>query len=62
MSLALDTETVANRIVALMTGDYPDGPEGVRREFIERMQQLTGPAMAKGLEDTAHYAYVPLIS
>jgi (1->4)-alpha-D-glucan 1-alpha-D-glucosylmutase len=31
-------------------------------EFIARMQQLTGPAMAKGMEDTAHYAYVPLVS
>jgi (1->4)-alpha-D-glucan 1-alpha-D-glucosylmutase len=26
------------------------------------MQQLTGPATAKGLEDTAHYAYIPLAS
>ena len=30
--------------------------------FIERFQQLTGPAAAKGIEDTALYAYVPLVS
>lgn len=33
-----------------------------RLNFIERFQQLTGPAAAKGIEDTALYAYVPLIS
>lgn len=30
--------------------------------FIQRFQQLAGPATAKGVEDTAHYAYVPLAS
>jgi (1->4)-alpha-D-glucan 1-alpha-D-glucosylmutase len=30
--------------------------------FIQRFQQLTGPVMAKGLEDTAFYRYTPLIS
>src|SRR5690606_24777770 len=42
-----------------------DLPEGARSEcvsFIERFQQLTGPAAAKGVEDTALYAYVPLVS
>jgi (1->4)-alpha-D-glucan 1-alpha-D-glucosylmutase len=33
-----------------------------RRNFIQRFQQLTGPAAAKGIEDTALYAYVPLAS
>jgi (1->4)-alpha-D-glucan 1-alpha-D-glucosylmutase len=32
------------------------------RNFIRRFQQLTGPAAAKGIEDTALYAYVPLVS
>ena len=54
-------DTVANRIRSLMCR-HPEQREGPAREFVERMQQLTGPAMAKGLEDTAHYAYVPLIS
>ncbi|MCH9626527.1 MAG: Maltooligosyl trehalose synthase [Chlamydiales bacterium] len=32
------------------------------REFVLRFQQLTGPLMAKGLEDTAFYVYNRLIS
>lgn len=33
-----------------------------RRNFIMRFQQLTGPVMAKGLEDTTFYRYYPLVS
>ncbi|HEX6201601.1 MAG TPA: malto-oligosyltrehalose synthase, partial [Thermoanaerobaculia bacterium] len=33
-----------------------------RLDFVARWQQLTGPAMAKGLEDTALYVYNRLIS
>lgn len=33
-----------------------------RREFIQRFQQLTGPVMAKGFEDTALYRAYPLSS
>ena len=29
-------------------------------EFVERFQQLTGPAMAKSVEDTAFYRYLPV--
>ena len=31
-------------------------------EFVMRFQQFTGPAMAKGVEDTAFYCYNRLIS
>jgi len=44
-------------------------PEGLseadradRRLFVMRFQQLTGPVMAKGLEDSAFYRYCPLLS
>ena len=44
-------------------------PEGLtdaerveRRELVLRIQQLTGPVMAKGLEDTVFYRYYPLAS
>jgi (1->4)-alpha-D-glucan 1-alpha-D-glucosylmutase len=44
-------------------------PEGItdadraeRRELVLRIQQLTGPVMAKGLEDTVFYRYYPLAS
>ncbi len=33
-----------------------------QRSFVMRFQQLTGPVMAKGLEDTAFYIFTPLIS
>jgi (1->4)-alpha-D-glucan 1-alpha-D-glucosylmutase len=33
-----------------------------RRQFVLRLQQLTGPVMAKGLEDTVFYRYTPLAS
>jgi (1->4)-alpha-D-glucan 1-alpha-D-glucosylmutase len=40
-----------------------DAEERARRlDFAARWQQLTGPAMAKGLEDTALYVYNRLIS
>ena len=31
-----------------------------RRDFVLRLQQLTGPVMAKGVEDTAFYRWIPL--
>lgn len=44
-------------------------PEGLdeteraeRREFVLKLQQLTGPVMAKGVEDTAYYRVYPLAS
>ncbi len=65
--------TVANTIATLTLSPpthqstnppihHPIPPSHHPTEFIDRMQQLTGPAMAKGMEDTAHYAYVPLVS
>ncbi|HVU50345.1 MAG TPA: malto-oligosyltrehalose synthase, partial [Polyangia bacterium] len=33
-----------------------------RRDFVLRVQQLTGPVSAKGIEDTAFYRYFPLPS
>jgi (1->4)-alpha-D-glucan 1-alpha-D-glucosylmutase len=46
----------------------PEGPmrapehEGARLRLVQRFQQLSGPAAAKGVEDTAFYAYAPLLS
>jgi (1->4)-alpha-D-glucan 1-alpha-D-glucosylmutase len=33
-----------------------------RREFVLKFQQITGPVMAKGMEDTAFYRFYPLAS
>jgi (1->4)-alpha-D-glucan 1-alpha-D-glucosylmutase len=45
---------------ALLDAGSADDPE--RLAFIARLQQSTGPATAKGVEDTALYRYVPLLS
>ena len=37
-------------------------PADARLAFIQRLQQTSGPATAKGVEDTALYVYVPLVS
>jgi (1->4)-alpha-D-glucan 1-alpha-D-glucosylmutase len=36
--------------------------ERLRRRFVQRFQQVSGPATAKGVEDTASYVHVPLLS
>ncbi|MBA3258289.1 MAG: hypothetical protein H0T68_02335 [Gemmatimonadales bacterium] len=36
--------------------------ERFRLRFVQRFQQLSGPATAKGVEDTAFYRYTPLLS
>lgn len=41
---------------------WPDHLNEQSLAFIQRFQQLTGPAAAKGVEDTALYVYVPLVS
>ncbi len=57
-------------------GDLPDDVRGCLKDlqaklenpapdtydFIEFWQQISGPAMAKGLEDTAHYRYTPNVA
>ncbi len=49
----------------LLTLTLPEG-EGTlssfHKEFVTRFQQLTGPVMAKGIEDTAFYRRYPLAS
>jgi (1->4)-alpha-D-glucan 1-alpha-D-glucosylmutase len=50
---------------ALLARECPqDGPDlqRSRLRFVERFQQISGPATAKGIEDTAFYAYAPLLS
>jgi (1->4)-alpha-D-glucan 1-alpha-D-glucosylmutase len=74
---AEDSETI-DRAVRLARENRPDLPGQVfdfiadplllkaggtlEREFAARFQQLTGPAMAKGAEDTAFYCYNRLLS
>ncbi|MDP1568436.1 MAG: malto-oligosyltrehalose synthase [Vicinamibacterales bacterium] len=46
----------------LLGVDDTGAPDEARLRFATRFQQFTGPIQAKGLEDTAFYRYVPLIS
>lgn len=51
---------------SVLTLDIPptvaEEDRGAWREFVLKFQQLTGPVMAKGLEDTAFYVYNRLVS
>jgi (1->4)-alpha-D-glucan 1-alpha-D-glucosylmutase len=54
-------------VVAVLTGELPgaDAPPAARQaaaEFALRFQQTSGPATAKGVEDTAIYRWTPLAS
>jgi (1->4)-alpha-D-glucan 1-alpha-D-glucosylmutase len=46
-------------VAAVLSGEV-DTPEA--REFVERFQQLSGPAHAKGYEDTAFYRYTRFVA
>jgi (1->4)-alpha-D-glucan 1-alpha-D-glucosylmutase len=63
---AATSESVFDVIGSVLLVRDPDGltPEQLaeRRLFVMRFQQLTGPVMAKGAEDTAFYRYYPLAS
>jgi len=54
----LDPELVSF-IRGLLTGAVPGDAES---DFVARFQQLSGPATAKGVEDTAFYVHTPLLS
>ena len=51
---------VHRRRVARQGARCRAGPRKPR--FVQRLQQVSGPATAKGVEDTALYVYVPLAS
>jgi (1->4)-alpha-D-glucan 1-alpha-D-glucosylmutase len=60
------SESVFDFIADLLLLRDPEGlsdaDRAERREFVLRLQQLTGPVTAKGLEDTVFYRYYPLAS
>jgi (1->4)-alpha-D-glucan 1-alpha-D-glucosylmutase len=59
-------ESVFDFIASVLLLEDPEGlepgPRRERRDFVMRFQQITGPVMAKGLEDTASYRLHPLAS
>ncbi|HSA77516.1 MAG TPA: malto-oligosyltrehalose synthase, partial [Nitrospirota bacterium] len=42
--------------------DFKDEDKSAWLDFVQRFQQITGPVMAKGVEDTAFYVYNRLVS
>ena len=60
------SESVFDFIESMLLLHHPEGIDELqrveRRLFVMRLQQFTGPVMAKGLEDTAFYRYYPLAS
>jgi (1->4)-alpha-D-glucan 1-alpha-D-glucosylmutase len=50
------------REVLLGEGEALQMPREERQRFLARWQQFTAPVMAKAMEDTAFYRYVPLLS
>ncbi|MGH2684254.1 MAG: malto-oligosyltrehalose synthase, partial [Actinomycetota bacterium] len=47
---------------SLLVLDVEGEPGGCESELVMRFQQLTGPAMAKGVEDTTFYTYTRFIA
>ncbi|MDB5349937.1 MAG: malto-oligosyltrehalose synthase [Planctomycetota bacterium] len=58
--------TVFDFLRSVLLNEYPEGiateARALRNVFVRRFQQTTGPIQAKGLEDTAFYRRVKLIS
>ena len=61
MSARSSTSSPTSGCCAIPTGS-PTPTASSARELVLRLQQLTGPVMAKGMEDTAFYRYYPLVS
>ncbi|MBN1962682.1 MAG: malto-oligosyltrehalose synthase [Deltaproteobacteria bacterium] len=60
------SESVFRFIHNLLIGAHPaglsEGDLSIRKDFVLRLQQITGPVMAKAIEDTAFYRFFPLAS
>jgi (1->4)-alpha-D-glucan 1-alpha-D-glucosylmutase len=58
--------TVFDFLYECLVLQYPKTSTAAQRQaqlrFVQKFQQVTGPVMAKGLEDTAFYRYTPLAS
>jgi (1->4)-alpha-D-glucan 1-alpha-D-glucosylmutase len=60
------SDSIFDFIGSVLLLQDPDGlgaaEQAERRDFVMRFQQITGPVMAKGIEDTAFYRAYPLAS
>ncbi|KAF3361657.1 Maltooligosyl trehalose synthase [Chlamydiales bacterium STE3] len=53
---------IENLLLLSPNEDLPEEGFQERADFVMRFQQITGPVMAKGVEDTAFYRFYPLAS
>lgn len=60
--LGPDHRRPAELVERLLLGDVAPGTEGAARVFREKLQQLSGPVMAKAVEDTVFYRFNRLIA
>lgn len=60
------SESIFDFLASVLLLQDPEGiseaDRAARRDFVMRFQQITGPIMAKGIEDTAFYRVFPLAS
>jgi (1->4)-alpha-D-glucan 1-alpha-D-glucosylmutase len=61
-ALVLELEFIARFLLLDISKDIPLAAQKEWLNFVMRFQQLSGPLMAKGLEDTVFYIYNKLIS
>ena len=61
-SLKYEIEYIRKFLTLDLSGVYSAGQRSMAIDMIKRFQQLTGPLMAKGFEDTLLYVYNRLIS
>jgi (1->4)-alpha-D-glucan 1-alpha-D-glucosylmutase len=57
-----DLTPVSERVARVLLLEEPNVDREAALRFVRRFQQTIGPATAKGVEDTALYLYVPLVS
>src|SRR5688572_24430366 len=63
--LARETEGIDDVAWAVLEEAFfaaPSAGDTLRADVVMRLQQVSGPATAKGVEDTALYVYAPLAS
>lgn len=53
---------IRDLLLLRLPGDFDEQAKIAGRNFVMRLQQLSGPVMAKGVEDTAFYNYNRLVS
>ncbi|MCW2964585.1 MAG: treY [Actinomycetia bacterium] len=54
--------SVSEELRRLLFLQEPEFQKGIHEDFVVRFQQVTGPVMAKGVEDTAFYRYFRLVA